>query len=269
MPEETFDVIVVGAGAAGAPLAARLAEGGLRVLVLEAGADPLDPLGMAGADRPLADDYLVPAFHAFASEHAGMSRDFWVRHYDDAARQQRDWRYDEVRDGVLYPRVRALGGCTAHHAMITVRPNDADWNHIAETMGDPSWRASQMQGYWERVERCRTRWFPWRWLARADRLESSRPWLARLDDHRTCTAAEDVGRSRDAARSVRRSACRSGQPPRLSPRLGRRSAGSERTADLERERVRYQAAAAFHTAPCAQRRARAAAGRPKLPTRPR
>ena len=96
----------------------------------------------------------------------GNVTDFWVRHYDDAARQQRDWRYDEVRDGVLYPRVRALGGCTAHHAMITVRPNNADWNHIAETMGDPSWRASQMQGYWERVERCRTRWFPWRWLAR-------------------------------------------------------------------------------------------------------
>ena len=66
---------------------------------------------------------------------------------------------------ILYPRVRGLGGCTAHNAMIVLKPNDADWNHIAESMGDPSWGASAMQGYWERVERCRTRWFPWRWTA--------------------------------------------------------------------------------------------------------
>ena len=50
--------------------------------------------------------------------------------------------------------------------MIVVRPNDRDWNHIAEANGDPSWSAGAMQRYWERIERCRHRWFPWRWLAR-------------------------------------------------------------------------------------------------------
>ncbi len=163
---ETFDVIVIGTGPGGAPLAARLAEGGLHVLVLEAGGDPLDPAEDPGTPRPLADDYRVPAFHAFASEHPGMAEDFWVHHYDDPAREARDWRYSKRHRGVLYPRVRALGGCTAHNAMIVVRPNDSDWNHIAETMADPSWRASAMRRYWERIERCRTRWFPWRWLAR-------------------------------------------------------------------------------------------------------
>src|SRR3954451_18450997 len=147
--DEHFDAVVVGAGAAGAVLAARLADAGLRVLVLEAGGDPLEARtgpGRAGG-RPLADDYRVPAFHAFASENPGLSQDFWVRHYANGDRQRRDWRYCPEHDGILYPRVRALGGCTAHNAMIVVRPNDEDWNHIAESMDDPSWRASAMQRY--------------------------------------------------------------------------------------------------------------------------
>jgi choline dehydrogenase len=37
---ETFDYIVVGSGADGGTVAARLAEGGMSVLILEAGADP-------------------------------------------------------------------------------------------------------------------------------------------------------------------------------------------------------------------------------------
>ncbi len=166
-PTADFDHIVVGAGAAGAVVAARLAEGGQRVLVLEAGGDPLaDAAREDAGGRRLADDVNVPAFHTFASEHPGLKHDYWVRHYADDTQQVRDWRYAPDEDGVLYPRARGLGGCATHHAMIIVRPNNADWNHIWKLTGDESWRASNMERYFQRIDACRYR-APWRrWLAR-------------------------------------------------------------------------------------------------------
>ena len=170
--DESFEYIIVGAGAGGGVLAARLAEAGKRVLVLEAGDDPvLQPDDAAVSDRSVSTDYLIPAFHPFASENPALKWDFWVRHYTNTQRQRKDWRYrqtwdGQTVDGVLYPRASGLGGCTGHNAMIIVRPNNADWNHIWQLTGDASWRASNMQKYFERLERCRYRWFPLRWLAR-------------------------------------------------------------------------------------------------------
>lgn len=151
-PVPQYEYIVVGSGAGGGTLVARLAEAGRTVLVLEAGADVLNSIGPR-----LPEDYQVPAFHAFASENPGMRWDFFVRHYDDEERQRRDNKYIRERDGVLYPRAGTLGGCTAHNAMIFVYPHNADWDRIAEISGDHSWRAANMRRYFERLEDCRYR----------------------------------------------------------------------------------------------------------------
>lgn len=142
-----WDYVIVGSGPGGGTLAARLAEAGMRVFLLEAGGDP-----RASAAR-LPDDYDVPGFHAFACENPAISWNFRVRHYADEALQARDWKY-EAGQGVLYPRAAALGGCSAHNAMIFMLPHASDWNHIARLTGDRSWRASRMRRYAHRIENC-------------------------------------------------------------------------------------------------------------------
>ena len=57
-------------------------------------------------------------------------------------------------DGVWYPRAGTLGGCTAHNAMITITPQDRDWDAIATFTNDSSWRADNMHQYFERLENC-------------------------------------------------------------------------------------------------------------------
>ena len=154
-----WDYVVVGSGAGGGTLAARLVESGMRVFVVEAGGDPC-----AQSMQRLPEDYEVPGFHAFACENTAMSWNFKVRHYADEARQARDSKYEKDR-GVFYPRAAALGGCTAHNAMIFMLPHDSDWNHIAQLTGDRSWRASNMRRYAKRLESCHYRPL-WRALRR-------------------------------------------------------------------------------------------------------
>jgi len=104
----------------------------------------------------------VPAFHPFATENPAMRWDFWVRHYESDAQQRLDPKFRERIDnapvnGVWYPRAAAIGGCTAHNAMIFVAPHDADWNEIADLTGDGSWKADKMRAYFERIENCHHR----------------------------------------------------------------------------------------------------------------
>jgi choline dehydrogenase len=156
---ETFDYVVVGSGAGGGTVAARLAEKGLSVLVLEAGADP-ETLRAKG----LPEDYDVPAFHPFASENKAIAWNYRVHNFGDDV--ERRIGVDACgRPGVLYPRASTLGGCTAHNAMILMAPHDSDWNAIADLTGDPSWRAERMRDYFQRLENCRHRPL-WRGIAR-------------------------------------------------------------------------------------------------------
>jgi choline dehydrogenase-like flavoprotein len=175
MPSERadYEYVIVGSGAGGGTLAARLAEAGRRVLVLEAGGDPRTLSGGSPFTpdvNRLPDDYDVPVFHPYATENEAMRWDLFVRHYRDDAQQRRDPKYrlehdGQTVDGVLYPRAGTLGGCTAHNALFLIYPQNADWDAIALATGDRSWAAGNMRRYFERLENCRHRPVR-RWLSR-------------------------------------------------------------------------------------------------------
>jgi choline dehydrogenase len=172
-PDADCDYVVVGSGAGGGTVAARLAEAGWHVVLLEAGGDARQANAAA-----LPEHYDVPAFHPLASEHPAMRWDFFVRHYADDARQRRDPKCTDR--GIYYPRAGTLGGCTAHNAMIFVAPHDSDWNGIADLTGDSSWRAAKMRRYLRRLENCRSQPF-WRLLSQLGLNITGRGWSGWLD----------------------------------------------------------------------------------------
>ena len=153
-----YEYIVIGSGAGGGPLAARLALAGHKTLLLESGSDPGSSV-----------NYTVPAFSARASEDPELAWNFFVRHYADDARQARDFKttYDTPEGkeytglnpppgsklkGTLYPRASGLGGCTGHNAMIAVYPQQSDFEYVATLTGDVSWAPSNMRKYFVGLE---------------------------------------------------------------------------------------------------------------------
>jgi NTE family protein len=54
-----------------------------------------------------------------------------------------------------------VGGCTAHHAMIVIRPNDADWDWLAGYTDDASWRSDNIfasNGHVDAIQRSTPNW---------------------------------------------------------------------------------------------------------------
>lgn len=123
----------------------------------------------AGDDQGSALQQQVPAMNLMASEYPPMRWDFFVNHYQNQTRQEQDSKFTWQTPsgnfyvgagapagskplGILYPRSGTLGGCTAHNALITVYPDDSDWQQIATITGDNSWNPTNMRTYFERLE---------------------------------------------------------------------------------------------------------------------
>ncbi|NYD42950.1 GMC family oxidoreductase [Nocardioides panaciterrulae] len=126
---DTYDYVIVGAGSAGAVLAARLSEDPrTTVLLLEAGGE---------AD---ADEIRIPA--AFAS----LFQTRW------------DWNYSTTEQKQLHsrraywPRMKALGGCSSMNAMIYIRGNRADYDGWRDQYGATGWGYDDCLPYFKRAE---------------------------------------------------------------------------------------------------------------------
>src|SRR6266850_5467393 len=147
-----FDYIVVGSGAGGGPLAARLALKGHSVLVIEAGSNQA-VLNPTDGPREVSE---VPAFHGVSTEHPDLSWQFFVKHYTKPPPNPDLSKPSDPKDdgrGIFYPRAAALGGCTIHNAMITIAGPDSDWDDLADFLRDDSWRSEPMRAYFKRLER--------------------------------------------------------------------------------------------------------------------
>ncbi|KAF5314316.1 hypothetical protein D9619_011927 [Psilocybe cf. subviscida] len=150
----TYDYVIVGSGPGGGPLAARLAQAGFSVALIDAGEDH-------GTD-PVVE---IPAFFSAAAEYTPIHWQFFVDHYEDPVQAQKDEKFTwQLSNGTLhvgpnppsgakplgiyYPRTGTLGGCAEHNALITIYPHQSDWQTIADITGDSSWSPTNMRKYW-------------------------------------------------------------------------------------------------------------------------
>jgi hypothetical protein len=74
-----YEYIIVGSGAGGGPLAARLAAHGYSVLLLEAGSDSEKRLNTS-----------VPGYHGASTEDEQIAWNYFVQHYENQTQAKRD-----------------------------------------------------------------------------------------------------------------------------------------------------------------------------------
>ncbi|KAF8911418.1 hypothetical protein CPB85DRAFT_1185708, partial [Mucidula mucida] len=149
-----YDYIVVGSGAGGGPVAARLAVAGfsgvstvfacrtksysdLIVLVVDAGHD----IKSINTTIPL---YFTRSVEVNVSVDEALELAYTLSEYPaDFEFQKSSW----------YPRARGLGGSTIHNAMINIiAETRSDFDGLASMFNDSTWSRDNMQNYFKKIE---------------------------------------------------------------------------------------------------------------------
>ncbi len=129
--EASFDYVVVGAGAAGSAVAARIAEkGGNSVALIEAGRD--DP--WVWLKIPLGIGIVLTGERAV--------RRYWTESEPNLASRK-----------VYWPRGRVLGGTSTINGMLWVRGDPAEYDRWAD-MGCTGWDFDSLLPHFRRMESC-------------------------------------------------------------------------------------------------------------------
>lgn len=128
---ESYDYIVVGAGAAGCVVAVRLAEKGYKVALLDSADNFNDNINVETPyncyllwDNP---DYPPP-----------YDFDQWIF---------------KTSNGRKYPRGVGWGGSSNHHAMVATRGKSYIYDIWAEMLNDPSWSYKNILKYFKKSEK--------------------------------------------------------------------------------------------------------------------
>lgn len=137
--EKIADYIVVGAGSAGCIVAARLAEAGHSVIVVEAGpdtsldsTDPLVQIDLLNIFVPLLFPVL---WRRFSRAEESTQCGFW-----NATQSLLPFvSTDQNRIYYPVPRACGAGGCASHHAMQDGVGSLQVYDNIAELLDDEAW----------------------------------------------------------------------------------------------------------------------------------
>ncbi|KAL7299794.1 hypothetical protein TKK_0007539 [Trichogramma kaykai] len=131
---QEYDYVVVGAGSAGATLAARLSEeAAARVLLVEAG----------GHERLLMDVPGLAPLLAFDSS----------THWDYYTEPSTEYCLGMNNRQCKLPIGRVLGGCSSINYMLATRGSRQDYDEWANYTGDPSWSYDSLLPYFRKLER--------------------------------------------------------------------------------------------------------------------
>lgn len=126
--QESMDAVIIGTGAGGAPVAARLAAAGLKVLALEAGT-------------------FWDAKHDFATDERSQSKIFWP--YERLSGGQSPLHFGRNNSGI------GVGGSTIHFTAYTPRPQPDDFSLYSEFGVGKDWPIDywDLEPYYDELEK--------------------------------------------------------------------------------------------------------------------